>query len=890
MKTNLFLHIEQAAHTAALGQNRTPSPTPAQCLAGNYKVGRARVFGLPISIENPRGSYRSGTDKSGKEWRTLMPAHYGYINGTKGNDGDCVDCFIGPLPDSEKVFVINQAIDGQFDEHKVMLCFDSEAMAQTAYLNSYERGWKGLSSMAAMSVEQFKWWLENGDMSQPILTENLPKGVAMKKVYWDRSGLPADSLSLDKVLYEIRRDDDADALLLDSVSVHEILEDSDGILVFDALVTPYATLERKMEVLRGVMDRASANLNALAVQISTPFKQRGVTNVAAIFELSDGQTISVFFHNPDVNPNNLGSNDELISWKWLLNKKDITIVVAPEKGVDLNLKEVSLRIMKLAEKNSAMFKRANAKRSERMQNIQNLKDEISGLEKELSRAQSRLEAARIEAEDRKKAEENQEAITVNGNVYTEINFGEDKAKSALNAAIEKHEGNLFDAAKDVYQNTFKGRFVKTKIGNVLMTGFGWKEIKDGLKKDFVRAKTVPFIPYVLGNAESIFAEDLYKERSDGILRFHRFSKLVDIDESLSVKVELKVGERADHQLVYYIRTNEILDSANDKPQVAWCETPRILRVYPGNTNATLDSTLDQETQEINLIILEVYDRNTGERLYEYEDSEPTSASETTSPIVELTGKELGDFPETEEGKKALRETAKAQMNTMLGTWIPCPALDGDVEIRKSGIKKFISTSADTRKLRLVSALDQIIRNGKKLASRLPYNNDSDKSARAYHVLRTEVSISGQTVAVRTVIKEDANGKFHYDATIHAPDIIFDSAQNKGRDESQPLNMTTTNGGGTCPSCFARHQLGTSISNEMGCDNAAVVFDSTVSNNHKNQSITSIEKGIANSEGIARPMVLNLFIEGEEPEEVSDDGEAQTISNVPLLWSWLQGRR
>lgn len=424
MNTNLFLHIEQAAHTAALGQNRTPSPTPAQCLAGNYKVGRVRVFGLPISIENPRGSYRFGTDKNGKKWRTLMPAHYGYITGTQGNDGDCVDCFIGPITDSDMVFVVNQVINGQFDEHKVMLFFSSEAMAKAAYLNSYERDWKGFSSMVSLSVEQLKWWLKNGEMDQPINHENLPQkgvGLMMKKVYWDKSGVPANGVSIDKVLYEIRRDDGSDELLLDSVSVHDILEDADGSLVFDALVTPYAKLERKMEVLRGVMDKASANLNALAVQISTPFKQRGVTNVAAIFELSDGQTISVFFHNPDVNPNKLGSNDELISWKWLLNKKDITIVVAPEKGVDLNIKDVSLRIMKLAEKNSAAFKRANAKRSERMQNIQNLKDEISGLEKELSQAQSRLEAAKIETEDRKKKAETKSAdkgVTTETNTQT----------------------------------------------------------------------------------------------------------------------------------------------------------------------------------------------------------------------------------------------------------------------------------------------------------------------------------------------------------------------------------------------------------------------------------------------------------------------------------------
>jgi len=134
------------------------------------------------------------------------------------------------------------------------------------------------------------------------------------------------------------------------------------------------------------------------MQVTEPFKQRGVANVAAIFELSDGQTVSIFFHNPDVTPNKMAAGDEVISWKWLLNKKDITIVVAPERGEDLNVREVARRIIRLAEKNSPAFQRANTKRAERMQGIQALKDEITTLETELATAQHELEVAKVAAE------------------------------------------------------------------------------------------------------------------------------------------------------------------------------------------------------------------------------------------------------------------------------------------------------------------------------------------------------------------------------------------------------------------------------------------------------------------------------------------------------------
>ncbi len=395
---NLFTHIENAAHSGAFGDNDLPRPSEAECAAGNYKVGRASFHGLPVAIEQPRGTYRTGKDANGKCWVNRMAAHYGYISGTKGNDGDAVDCFIGFYPQSERVFVINQNIGGRFDEHKVMLGFPDEDSARRAYLDSYDRGWNGLASIVPCSISQLKWWLKRGDTSHP-LRDLPPEGLETmtRKVQWNNDAQPLGS-TLDQILYQIRCADAGEGLLMDAVTPEEITEDSDGILTFDALVSPYARLERKMELLRGIMERAGDKVKPVAMQITEPFKQRGVAHVAVIFELSDGQTVSIYFHNPDGSPGKMAPTDEVISWKWLLNKKDITIVVAPERGSDLNVREVARRIMTLAEKNSPAFQRVNSKRAERMQAIQGLKDEIAGLEVELTKAQRELEVARVEAE------------------------------------------------------------------------------------------------------------------------------------------------------------------------------------------------------------------------------------------------------------------------------------------------------------------------------------------------------------------------------------------------------------------------------------------------------------------------------------------------------------
>ena len=217
--------------------------------------------------------------------------------------------------------------------------------------------------------------------------------------YWSADALPVGQ-TIDQLLYAIRCSDHGENLMLDSVTLADIMEDSDGVLLFDALVTPYAALERKMGALQRVMERTGQSVKPVAMQVTDPFTQRGVANVAAIFELSDGQTVSIYFHNPDVTPKKMMGTDEVISWKWLLNKKDITIVVAPERGTDLNISEVVRRIMKLAEKNSAAFKRVNAKKAESMQRLGSLKEEIATLEVEFKAVQGDLEVAKMEHEER----------------------------------------------------------------------------------------------------------------------------------------------------------------------------------------------------------------------------------------------------------------------------------------------------------------------------------------------------------------------------------------------------------------------------------------------------------------------------------------------------------
>lgn len=193
----------------------------------------------------------------------------------------------------------------------------------------------------------------------------------MNEVIWDSASAEPLNTDLAGVIYQMRRDD-SEGLALDAATIADLLLDSEAVAL-DALVVEYAKIDRKVAQLEKIMGSAGTALSVTASQVTEPFKQRGTTQVAALFELSDGQTVSVFFHNPDITPNKVAPSDELVSWKWLLNKKDITILVAPEKGSDLNPREVARRIMRLAEKNSDKFQKANAGRADKLAAIESLK-------------------------------------------------------------------------------------------------------------------------------------------------------------------------------------------------------------------------------------------------------------------------------------------------------------------------------------------------------------------------------------------------------------------------------------------------------------------------------------------------------------------------------------
>ena len=179
------------------------NPSDAQKESGNYKKGHIKFGGYDYTIENPKGSTRSGKDANGKEWKVTMHDTYGYIRGKFGKDGDHLDMFINDKADLDNwdgdVFVVDQVNpDGSFDEHKVMYGYDSMDDAEKAYLANYSKGWKGLGNITGVSKDEFDKWLDTSKRKLKPFKDYAKVKFSLK----DNQGNPLNqdgTLKLDKI-------------------------------------------------------------------------------------------------------------------------------------------------------------------------------------------------------------------------------------------------------------------------------------------------------------------------------------------------------------------------------------------------------------------------------------------------------------------------------------------------------------------------------------------------------------------------------------------------------------------------------------------------------------------------------------------------------------------
>ena len=211
------------------------NPTEAQKEAGNYRKGHVRVDGLDVTIENSKGSVRSGTDADGKRWENVMNNTYGYMRGTEGVDGDHIDVFLSDNPESGNVYVVDQRDPktGEFDEHKVMYGFGSMEEARDAYLKNYTPGWQGLGTITEVSKDEFRKWIGSSKRKTKPFAEyrSVKKEAGQNEdVRQSRDGsnpLSAEEAAIRDVIVERLRESGIE-VITDAEAGQRVLDEANG--------------------------------------------------------------------------------------------------------------------------------------------------------------------------------------------------------------------------------------------------------------------------------------------------------------------------------------------------------------------------------------------------------------------------------------------------------------------------------------------------------------------------------------------------------------------------------------------------------------------------------------------------------------------------------------
>lgn len=455
------------------------------------------------------------------------------IADTSGFDGLGFDSTVGSADDSWHTINLFTQNHRYIDTVAVAGADDSDhaiyvALSQFDYLepdygklvaNDPENGFDNLG----FSADTIQKLLDNLNQSQhylPIISKKMlldeQHKASFDDVAWDGLNLVSHGKSFDN-LYRDMLKHDTFGELTQKFSLREALAQLGDIaeLGFDSLMDTHNRLQLMGDRLyRGLVSAGDKALQVTSFNLTKPFKRQGVANVAMEFGLSDGQTFSIFFKNPDADPAKIGANDVMVSWKWLLNKKDITAVVQPENGANVQLSQVAMRMMKLAKANMSRFAKAQAQKIKNEQEINNAKQAVADkqalletLDKEIADLQGQIDVKRHEHKQAfgGEAVENQiqsdEMISLTGNEFGEFDLTDD---NDVKEFAEKVYQKLNDLNGEVVFN--KSLNAKVKLNS---NGLGKIRRFNGLNKSPIKLQAVARLKEIVANAKLFRTDNSY---------------------------------------------------------------------------------------------------------------------------------------------------------------------------------------------------------------------------------------------------------------------------------------------------------------------------------------------------------------------------------------------
>lgn len=344
--------------------------------------------------------------------------------------------------------------DGSFEPSFDSLCWESDTIGKLMNNRSQDRG-----------------------HYLPIITQKMlvteKNRVTHNDVLWDGVNLVSHEGDYSRLLVDIQKND----------SHHELTAQFDmaGFLAnldvtelgLDALMDTNNRLDlMKERLFRALAKQSVDGLSVTDAVLTKPFKKAGMANVAMQFNLSDGQTFTILFHNPDADPKKLGAQDTMVSWKWMLNKRDITAAVSPKNGENVQLAPLATRMMKVAKANSKRFAAAQSKKAQNQQALTDAQKEVDDKKAKLDAINAHIAELQTELEKVGSAQPQTDAtpvaagerFTYNGRTYTMPN-DDYKNSDIYNTMLEMFRVNPNDAVKAAEKAISEGEIAIATMQN-----------------------------------------------------------------------------------------------------------------------------------------------------------------------------------------------------------------------------------------------------------------------------------------------------------------------------------------------------------------------------------------------------------------------------------------
>lgn len=212
------------------------------------------------------------------------------------------------------------------------------------------------------------------------------------KLGYDYFATGFSGIQLSEAYYRLIAEKDKERLLFETATIDQMDEvynpgdpcdENDRMtteeMVMEAIrVQQFSRTNSKMAALVRVFNGYlnDKNIEAMEPVIGNPKKSGLFATVTVQIPFSDGQVVSIIFHSPEGNKMRIAADDEIIAFRWLLNKRDITHVVSPENDAEVSLQEIGKRTAQLVEKNSGRFQVMQKDLVEQKKNLENLKSSV----------------------------------------------------------------------------------------------------------------------------------------------------------------------------------------------------------------------------------------------------------------------------------------------------------------------------------------------------------------------------------------------------------------------------------------------------------------------------------------------------------------------------------